>query len=109
MIVMAPSDEAELVHGRHGNIDDAPIAATRERGVGVDLPERSEILAIGKGRILHEGTKIALLSYGTRLQDCLDAAEERLRTVCPRRLPMRVPKPLDQISSSGWLRNTKFC
>jgi 1-deoxy-D-xylulose-5-phosphate synthase len=40
------------------------------------MPERGEILPIGKGRILCEGTKIALLAYGTRLQDCLDAAEE---------------------------------
>ena len=80
MIVMAPSDEAELMHmvATAANIDDAPIAFRypRGEGVGVDMPECVEILAIGKGRILREGTKIALLSYGTRLQDCLDAAEE---------------------------------
>ncbi|MGB0630549.1 MAG: 1-deoxy-D-xylulose-5-phosphate synthase [Alphaproteobacteria bacterium] len=80
MIVMAPSDEAELVHmvATAADIDDAPCAFRypRGEGVGVDMPERGEILAIGKGRVLREGTKIALLSYGTRLQDCLDAAEE---------------------------------
>ena len=80
MIVMAPSDEAELVHmvATAAAFDDAPIAFRypRGEGVGVDMPERGEVLPIGKGRILREGTKIALLSYGTRLQDCLDAAEE---------------------------------
>ena len=80
MIVMAPSDEAELVHmvATAAAFDDAPIAFRypRGEGVGVDMPERGEVLPIGKGRLLREGTKIALLSYGTRLQDCLDAAEE---------------------------------
>jgi 1-deoxy-D-xylulose-5-phosphate synthase len=80
MIVMAPSDEAELAHmvATAVDIDDQPCAFRypRGEGVGVDMPERGEILPIGKGRILREGTKIALLAYGTRLQDCLDAAEE---------------------------------
>ena len=80
MIVMAPSDEAELMHmvATAAAFDDAPIAFRypRGEGVGVDMPERGEVLPIGKGRTLREGTKIALLSYGTRLQDCLDAAEE---------------------------------
>lgn len=80
MIVMAPADEAELVHmvATAVDIDGQPCAFRypRGEGVGVDMPERGEILPIGKGRILREGTKIALLAYGTRLQDCLDAAEE---------------------------------
>ncbi len=80
MIVMAPSDEAELVHmvATAVDIDSQPCAFRypRGEGVGVEMPERGEILPIGKGRILREGTKIALLAYGTRLQDCLDAAEE---------------------------------
>jgi len=80
MIVMAPADEAELVHmvATAVEIDGQPCAFRypRGEGVGVDMPERGEILPIGKGRILREGTKIALLAYGTRLQDCLDAAEE---------------------------------
>jgi len=80
MIVMAPADEAELVHmvATAVDIDGQPCAFRypRGEGVGVDMPERGEVLPIGKGRILREGTKIALLAYGTRLQDCLDAAEE---------------------------------
>ena len=101
MIVMAPSDEAELVHmvATAANIDDAPIAFRypRGEGVGVDLPERGEILAIGKGRILREGTKIALLSYGTRLQDCLDAAEElTAHGLSTTVADARFAKPLDQ-------------
>ena len=80
MIVMAPADEAELVHmvATAVDIDGQPCAFRypRGEGVGVEMPERGQILPIGKGRILREGTKIALLAYGTRLQDCLDAAEE---------------------------------
>ncbi|RUW87428.1 1-deoxy-D-xylulose-5-phosphate synthase, partial [Mesorhizobium sp. M8A.F.Ca.ET.059.01.1.1] len=48
----------------------------RGNGVGVDMPERGSVLDIGKGRIVREGSKVALLSFGTRLQDCLAAAEE---------------------------------
>jgi 1-deoxy-D-xylulose-5-phosphate synthase len=80
MIVMAPADEAELVHmvATAVDIDGQPCAFRypRGEGVGVEMPERGQVLPIGKGRILREGTKIALLAYGTRLQDCLDAAEE---------------------------------
>jgi 1-deoxy-D-xylulose-5-phosphate synthase len=79
-VVMAAADEAELRHmvrtaAEHG---DGPIAFRypRGNGVGVEMPERGQPLVIGKGRILREGTKIALLSLGTRLQDCLSAAEE---------------------------------
>ena len=101
MIVMAPSDEAELVHmvSTAANIDDAPTAFRypRGEGVGVDMPERAEILAIGKGRVLREGTKIALLSYGTRLQDCLDAAEElTAHGLSTTVADARFAKPLDQ-------------
>jgi 1-deoxy-D-xylulose-5-phosphate synthase len=58
--------------------DEGPIAFRypRGNGVGVDMPERGVALEIGKGRIVREGTKVALLSFGTRLQDCLLAAEE---------------------------------
>ena len=58
--------------------DDGPIAFRypRGEGVGVDLPERGDILEIGKGRILREGSKVAILSLGTRLADALKAAEE---------------------------------
>ena len=101
MIVMAPSDEAELVHmvATAADIDQAPCAFRypRGEGVGVDMPERGEILPIGKGRILREGTKIALLSYGTRLQDCLDAAKElTAHGLSTTVADARFAKPLDE-------------
>jgi 1-deoxy-D-xylulose-5-phosphate synthase len=80
MIVMAPSDEAELVHmiATSVAIDDAPSSFRypRGEGVGIDMPARGEVLPIGKGRILREGSKIAILSFGTRLKDAMKAAEE---------------------------------
>ena len=79
-VVMAAADEAELRHmvRTAASYDDGPIAFRypRGNGVGVDMPERGSVLEIGKGRIVSEGTKVALLSFGTRLQDCLLAAEE---------------------------------
>ena len=79
MVCMAASDEAELRHmvATAAAYDDGPIAFRypRGNGVGVDMPETGEILQIGKGRIVKEGTDIALLSYGGRLQECLAAAE----------------------------------
>ena len=79
-VVMAAADEAELKHmvRTAAEYDAGPIAFRypRGEGVGVDMPERGEILEIGKGRVLREGTKVALLSLGTRLADCLKAAEE---------------------------------
>jgi len=79
-VVMAASDEAELKHmvRTAASYDEGPISFRypRGEGVGVDMPERGEILEIGKGRILREGTKVALLSFGTRLAECLVAAED---------------------------------
>ncbi|GAA2852370.1 1-deoxy-D-xylulose-5-phosphate synthase [Aminobacter aminovorans] len=79
-VVMAAADEAELRHMVRTAVeyDDGPISFRypRGNGVGVDMPERGQVLEIGKGRILREGTKVALLSFGTRLKDCLLAAEE---------------------------------
>ena len=79
MVVMAASDEAELMHMVRTAVayDDGPIAFRypRGEGVGVDMPERGAILEIGKGRILREGGKIAILSLGTRLKEALLAAE----------------------------------
>ncbi len=79
-VVMAASDEAELRHmvRTAAAYDQGPISFRypRGNGVGVDLPERGSVLDIGKGRIVREGTKVALLSFGTRLADCLLAAEE---------------------------------
>jgi 1-deoxy-D-xylulose-5-phosphate synthase len=80
MIVMAAADEAELVHmvATSAAIDDRPSAFRfpRGEGVGVPLPAEGMPLEIGKGRIIREGTKIALLSLGERLSECLRAADE---------------------------------
>ncbi|MBO6538780.1 MAG: 1-deoxy-D-xylulose-5-phosphate synthase [Rhizobiaceae bacterium] len=79
-VVMAASDEAELKHmvRTAAAYDESPIAFRypRGNGVGVEMPERGLVLEIGKGRVLREGTKVALMSFGTRLADCLVAAEE---------------------------------
>ena len=79
-VVMAAADEAELVHmvATAAAHDDGPIAFRypRGEGVGVEMPETGVPLEIGKGRVLREGSTVALLSLGTRLQDCLEAAEE---------------------------------
>ena len=79
MVVMAPADEAELVHmvATAAAIDDGPSAFRypRGEGVGVELPGRGAALEIGRGRVLREGGKVALLSLGTRLADALMAAE----------------------------------
>ena len=79
-VLMAPSDEAELVHmvATAVAIDDRPSALRYPRGEGrgIALPEEGKPLEIGKGRIVREGTKVAILSYGTRLGECLKAADE---------------------------------
>src|SRR5690606_1422769 len=79
-VVMAAADEAELRHmvRTAAAYDEGPISFRypRGNGVGVDMPDRGSLLEIGKGRIVKEGSKIALLSFGTRLADCLAAAEE---------------------------------
>lgn len=79
MVVMAAADEAELVHmvATAAAYDDGPISFRypRGEGVGVDLPESGEVLEIGKGRVLKEGSKIAILSFGTRLQEAIEASE----------------------------------
>ncbi len=79
-VVMAASDELELMHmvATAAQIDDRPSAFRypRGEGVGVELPAKGTPLEIGKGRILREGTKIAILNFGARLQECLVAAED---------------------------------
>ena len=79
-VLMAAADEAELMRmvATAAAIDDRPSAFRypRGEGLGLPLPERGEPLEIGRGRIVREGTTIALLSLGTRLQECLKAAEE---------------------------------
>jgi 1-deoxy-D-xylulose-5-phosphate synthase len=79
-VLMAAADEAELVHmvATAAQIDDRPCAFRypRGEGIGIDMPERGQPLEIGKGRIMREGTVVAILSYGTRLQEAIKAAEE---------------------------------
>ena len=100
-VVMAAADEAELVHmvATAVQIDDGPCAFRypRGEGVGVDLPERGVPLEIGRGRIVREGTKIALLSFGARLAECLKAAEElEARGLSTTVADARFAKPLDR-------------
>ena len=79
-VVMAAGDELELMHmvATAAQIDDRPSAFRypRGEGVGIELPAKGTPLEIGKGRILREGTKIAILNFGARLQECLVAAED---------------------------------
>ena len=80
MVVMAAADEAELMHmvATSAAYNSGPIAFRypRGEGFGIDLPQRGEVLEIGKGRILREGSQIAILSLGTRLSESLKAAED---------------------------------
>jgi 1-deoxy-D-xylulose-5-phosphate synthase len=95
MVVMAPSDEAELVHmvATAASINDRPSAVRypRGEGTGVALPEAGEVLEIGKGRIIRQGKDIAILSLGTRLAEALKAGEQLNATVAD----ARFAKPLD--------------
>ncbi len=100
MVVMAPSDEAELMHAvaTAAAYDDGPSAFRypRGNGTGVDLPARGEILALGRGRVLREGNAVAILSLGTRLADCLLAADElAARGLAATVADARFAKPLD--------------
>ena len=80
MVVMAASDEVELMHmvATAAAIEDGPSAFRypRGEGTGLTLPARGKVLDIGKGRVLREGSKVALLSFGTRLAECLTASEQ---------------------------------
>ncbi len=100
MVVMAASDEAELKHmvRTAAAYDEGPISFRypRGNGVGVELPDRGSILEIGKGRIVREGSKVALLSLGTRMQACLDAADLLYAAGLPATVAdARFAKPLD--------------
>lgn len=79
MVVMASGDEVELMHmtATAAAYDEGPIAFRypRGEGVGIDMPEQGKILEIGKGRIMREGTKVAILALGGRLQEALKAAD----------------------------------
>jgi 1-deoxy-D-xylulose-5-phosphate synthase len=98
--LMAAADEAELMHivATAATYDDGPIAFRfpRGEGVGVDMPGDGVPLAIGRGRILREGTRIAILSYGTRLAEALKAANElEARGLSTTVADARFAKPLD--------------
>ena len=100
-VVMAAADEAELVHMVHtaAKIDDCPSAFRypRGEGVGVPLPGTPKMLEIGKGRIIREGTAIAILSLGGRLQEALSAADElQTRGLSTTVADARFAKPLDE-------------
>ena len=100
-VVMAAADEAELVHmvATAAAHDEGPIAFRypRGEGEGVDLPERGEVLEIGKGRIISEGQGVALLSFGTRLGEVRRAAEAlAAKGITPTIADARFAKPLDR-------------
>lgn len=99
-VVMAAADELELMHmvATAAQIDDRPSAFRypRGEGFGVELPARGTPLPIGKGRILREGTKIAILNFGARLQECLVAAEDlAAKGLSATVADARFAKPLD--------------
>lgn len=101
MVVMAAADEAELVHMTHtaALYDDGPIALRypRGNGVGVPLPTTPERLEIGKGRVLREGKKVAILSLGTRLEEALKAADQlEAKGLSTTVADLRFAKPLDE-------------
>jgi 1-deoxy-D-xylulose-5-phosphate synthase len=101
MTVMAAADEAELMHMVATCVahDSGPIALRYPRGdgVGVELPERGEPLPIGKGRLLRQGSRIAILSLGARLAEALKAAEDlAARGLATTVADARFAKPLDR-------------
>jgi 1-deoxy-D-xylulose-5-phosphate synthase len=110
MVVMAPADEAELVHvvATAAAIDDRPSAFRypRGEGTGVALPTVGEVLTLGKGRIMREGSNIAILSLGTRLGDALKAADELAARGFPTTVAdARFAKPIDTAMVEQLARN----
>ena len=100
-VVMAAADEAELVHMTHTAAlhDSGPIAVRypRGNGTGVALPETPERLEIGKGRIVRDGKKVAILSLGTRLAEALKAADQlEAKGLSTTVADLRFAKPLDE-------------
>ena len=101
IVLMAPSDEAELAAmvATACEIDDRPSAFRypRGEGVGIDIPDLAAPLEIGRGRIVREGTTIAILSLGTRLAECLKAADQMAaRGLSATVADARFAKPLDE-------------
>ncbi|MGI8944064.1 MAG: 1-deoxy-D-xylulose-5-phosphate synthase [Qipengyuania sp.] len=109
-VVMAAADEAELVHMTYtaAEYDEGPIAFRypRGNGVGVELPETPQKLEIGKGRVMREGTKVAILSLGTRLEEALKAADQlEAKGLSTTVADMRFAKPLDTNLIDRMIRN----
>ncbi len=109
-VIMAPADEAELMHmvATAAAIGDRPSALRypRGEGVGVALPERGTVLPIGKGRIVREGTAVAILSLGPRLAEAIKAADELAgRGLSATVADARFAKPLDEDLIRGLARN----
>ncbi|MEL6610388.1 MAG: 1-deoxy-D-xylulose-5-phosphate synthase, partial [Pseudomonadota bacterium] len=101
MVVMAAADEAELCRmvATAADYDDGPIAFRfpRGEGVGCDLPEDAKPLEIGKGRMIREGSRVAILSFGTRLQEVEVACDAlAAKGITPTIADARFAKPLDQ-------------
>ena len=100
-VVMAAADEAELVRmvATAAAHDEGPIAFRfpRGEGVGVEMPENPEVLEIGKGRMIQEGSRVAILSFGTRLQEVMKACEAlAAKGITPTVADARFAKPLDR-------------
>ncbi len=100
-IVMAASDEAELVKMINTSVDinnrPSAIRYPRGTGIGVDLPSTDEKIEIGKGRIIQQGTQVCILNLGTRLEECKSAAEElKAKGVSTTVIDARFAKPLDE-------------
>ncbi|MEL7218375.1 MAG: transketolase C-terminal domain-containing protein, partial [Pseudomonadota bacterium] len=101
MVVMAAADEAELAHMTYtaAEYDDGPIAFRYPRGpgTGVPIPDQLEKLEIGKGRVVREGTKVAILSLGARLEEAKKAADQlEAKGLSTTVADMRFAKPLDE-------------
>jgi 1-deoxy-D-xylulose-5-phosphate synthase len=101
MVVMAAADEAELVRMvvTAAAYEEGPIAFRfpRGEGVGVEIPTDAEPLEIGKGRMIVEGKKVAILSFGTRLQEVMQAVESlNAKGISPTVADARFAKPLDR-------------
>ena len=100
-VVMAASDEAELVKmiNTSVNINDRPSAFRypRGNGVGIELPSIKETLEIGKGRVIKEGKKVAIINFGTRLEECKKASDNLLQKgIDCTIIDARFAKPLDE-------------
>ncbi|RTL72192.1 MAG: 1-deoxy-D-xylulose-5-phosphate synthase [Hyphomicrobiales bacterium] len=110
MVVMAAADEAELKHmvATSVALDDCPSAFRypRGEGTGVELPPQGVALEIGKGRIVREGSAVAILSLGTRLAECLKAADQLAALGLPATVAdARFAKPIDEALVAQLVRN----